>query len=243
MLLAEIDRLAYPERMSLLAGRARALAASGDLDSVVSDLYRGERFQREMAVFMAIVAGHQPTIEAALADPVWNIHRTAVNAWLRSGLVPAGAIAAFVAEASWHTRRHVYRQLRRFQAPTVADEVIEAVWDRFGDGEAARLLPACSAGAMTRLLPELGYAAGDWSLLGKLHPEVVVNVAESQLAELTVPDRARWWGRFGTGVIAAGSALPLRVSEPAGALCPLGEPARRVEPLRRARRGRRRPAA
>jgi hypothetical protein len=52
---------AYPERMSLLADRARALSGSGDLDSVLSELYRGERFQREMAVCMAIVAGHRPT--------------------------------------------------------------------------------------------------------------------------------------------------------------------------------------
>jgi len=35
----------------------------------------------------------------------------------------------------------VYRQLR---AP-VADELIEMIWDRFGDAEAARLLSACSA--------------------------------------------------------------------------------------------------
>lgn len=210
-LLAELDRLAYPARMSLLAHRARALSESGDLDSVLGDLYRGERFQREVAVFMAVVAAHQHTIENALGDPVWNIHRAAVSAWLRSGLPSGGEIADFVSEASWHTRRYVYRQLRRYRAPTVADELIETVWDRFGDSEAARLLPACSAVVVTRLLPELGYAAGDWSLLGRLHPEVVVSVADAQLAELTVPDRARWWGRFGAGVLASGPALPLRV--------------------------------
>jgi hypothetical protein len=210
-LLAEIDPLAYPDRMRLLAMRARALAASGELAPVLDDLYRGDRFQRELAVFMAIVSSHQPTIVAALADPDWSIHRAAVSAWLRSGAASAAEIAALAADASWHSRRHVYRVLRRYPELGVADELIEAVWGRFGDAEAAKLLPACSPGTLARLLPELGHAAADWSLLGKRHPEVVVSEAGRQLAELTLPDRARWWECFGAGVLAAAPAVPQRV--------------------------------
>jgi hypothetical protein len=210
-LLAELDPLSFPERMSLLAHRARALSGPGELDAVLSDLYRGQRFHREVAVFMAVVTGHRATIVAALDDPVWAIHRPAVTAWLRSGVPSAGEVAAFVAEASWHTRRHVYRQLRRFRHLAVADELIDAVWERFGDEEAASLLTACSADVVMRVLPELGYAVGSWSLLGQVHPAAVLSAAESQLADLPVPDRTRWWGRSGSGVLTAGSAYPLRV--------------------------------
>jgi hypothetical protein len=179
-LLAELDPLSFPERMRLLAQRARAFSGTGELDAVLSDLYRGERFHREVAVFMAVVTGHRATIVAALDDPVWAIRRPAVTAWLRSGVPSAREVAAFVAEASWHTRRHVYRQLRRFQHLAVADELIDAVWERFGDEEAASLLAACSADVVMRLLPELAYAMGNWSLLVQVHPAAALNAAESQ---------------------------------------------------------------
>jgi hypothetical protein len=210
-LLADIDRLAYPERMRLLAGQAQALADAGALGPVLEDLYAGDRFQREIALFIAVVAGHQPTILAALSDPDWYIHRSAVSAWLRSGEASAAEIAAFVIDASWRTRRHVYRLLRRLPGLGVADELIGAVWERFGDDEAGRLLPACSPGTLARLLPELGHAAGNWALLGERHPEVVVSVAGDHLAGLAVLDRTRWWGWFGAGVIAAAPAVPHRV--------------------------------
>ncbi len=198
--------------MRLLAQRARALSWPGELDEVLGDLYRGERFHREIAVFMAVVTDHQATIVAALDDPVWAIRRPAVTAWLRSGAPSAGEVAAFVAEASWHTRRHVYRQLRRFRHPAVADELIDVVWARFGDEEAASLLTACSPDVAMRLLPELGYAIGNWSLLVQVHPSAALSAAETQLADLPVPDRARWWGRSGgAGVLAAGPAHSLRV--------------------------------
>lgn len=209
-LLAELDPLAYPERMRMLALRARALAGTRDLGTLLDDLYCGDQFQRGIAVFMAAAGGHRHTIAAALEDPAWDVRRPAVSAWLRSGAPSAGQVAAFVAEGSWHDRRHVYRLLRRLRAAAVADELIEVVWDRFGDDEAAGVLSACSAPVVARLLPELGYAAGDWSLLGRLHPEVVLTVAGAELAELPLPERARWWARSGPGVLTAGPVFPLR---------------------------------
>lgn len=92
-----------------------------------------------------------------------------------------------------------------------ARELIDGVWQRFGDAEAARLLPACSRGTLARLLPELGYAAGAWRRLGERHPDVVLDVAAAQLAELFVPDRVRWWAMFGDGVLAAARGAPSRV--------------------------------
>src|SRR6202034_3290394 len=89
--------------------------------------------------------------------------------------------------------------------------LIDTVWARFGDAEAARLLPACSGDVVARLLPELGYAIGDWSRLGTAHPEACLDVAEAQLAELSVADQAVWWGQAGKGILAAAAVYPARV--------------------------------
>lgn len=210
-LLAEIDPLPYRERMRVLAGRARALSGSRDLTALLDGLYQGDRFQRQLAVFMAIVANERPVIMAALGDQDWPVQRAALGAWVRSGIATSPEITRFIENASWHARRYLYQLLRRLPRLGAADELIRVVWDRFGDDEAARLLPACSAGIVARLLPELGHAAGDWSLLGRRHPDVVVAVAGQQLAELAVPDRARWWAHFGAGVLAAAPAVPERV--------------------------------
>jgi hypothetical protein len=97
-LLADIDRLPRPARMRLLADRARALPA-GDLAALLAEFYAGDRFRREIALFMAIVAGHQPVLAAARHDPSWPVRRTAIGAWLRAGEVRAAEVAAFVTSA------------------------------------------------------------------------------------------------------------------------------------------------
>jgi len=213
-LLADIDTLPRPARMRFLAERARDLPAH-ELEPLLTELYAGDRFRREMALYLAVVSGHQPVMAAARNDPVWAIRRTAISAWLRSspaGDPPAGTeIAAFVAGAPWHDRRHVYRLLRRLSRADIADALVDAVWERFGDTEAARLLPACSAATLARLLPELGYTVGDWRRLAERHPGVVLDVAAAQLAELTIPHRATWWALFGEGVLAAARTAAPRV--------------------------------
>src|SRR5262249_46684146 len=64
-LLAQADRLPYPERMALQATRARAWAGTTTLDGVLADL-SADREHRELAVYLAVVAGHGPAIRAAL---------------------------------------------------------------------------------------------------------------------------------------------------------------------------------
>lgn len=221
LLLTEIDRLAYPGRMRLLAARARVLASAGELAAVLDELNGGDPFQREIAVFMAIVARYQPAIRAALGDPVWSVRRPAVSGWLRFCSPGPEEIAGFVLTASWQARRHVFRLLRRLPGTAIADGLIDAVRERFGDVEAAALLPSCSAGTLERLLPELGYTVWNWAALGDRFPAVVLGVAERQLAELPVAERGRWWGRFGDGVIAAAATEPGRVFDLLEASAPL----------------------
>ncbi len=144
--------------MRLLVPR---LAGSPELAGLVGELQRSERFERGIALYLAIVADYEPGVTAALGDPDWTLRRSALSAWLRSGRASAAEVTAFVADASWHARRQVYRVLRRMPRSGIADALIEAVWERFGDAEAARLLAACSTGTVSRLLPELGHAIAD----------------------------------------------------------------------------------
>src|SRR5215469_11588713 len=108
-LLAELDSLAFPDRTRLLATRARGLAGSRELGVLLDDLYGGDQFQRQIAVFLAAVAGERETIAGALDDPDWDVRRLAISAWLRSGALSSRQVAAFVTAAPWHDRRHVYR--------------------------------------------------------------------------------------------------------------------------------------
>lgn len=170
---------------------------------------------------MAVVAGQRATIVAGLADPDWYIQRSAVTAWLRSGAANAGQLVEFMVDAPAQTRRHVYRLLRRLPEVGVADGLIDAIRERFGDGEAARLLPVCSSATVVRLLPELGHAAGDWSPLDARHPDVV-------LAHQTRPG----------DLIHSGLAPPRSMMSPT-LICP---PRSRPSPTYDPRRRRHRPA-
>src|SRR5580700_909247 len=120
-LLAELDSLAFPGRMRLLATRARELAGSGELGVLLDDLYGGDQFRRQIAVFLAAVAGERETIAGALEDPDWDVRRPAISVWLRSGAPSGRQVAAFVTAAPWHDRRYVYGGLRRLRAAVVAD--------------------------------------------------------------------------------------------------------------------------
>jgi hypothetical protein len=210
MLLAQAEPMPYPERMALLAARARVWAGSPVLDTVLADL-NVDRQHRDMALFLAVVAGHGPAVRAALTDPDSSVACRALGAWIRAGVADADELCAYLVDAPARARRVAYRSLRREPSPRIADALIDRVRERFGDEEAGRLLPVCSPETVARLLPELGHAPGMWSLLGPRHPEAVLAEAARQLAELKPPGRASWWARFGSGLFAAVPTVPERV--------------------------------
>jgi hypothetical protein len=195
-LLADLDRLPYGERMAVLAGRAH----SGDL-AAMPELAAGDRFARATALFLAVVAGDRDGLRRALADPDAGLRATALIELLRLGAAPP--LGPLLRDAPAVTRDAAYRALRRVGPAEIADGLVEEVRAVFGDREAARLLPACSAATVTRLLPGLGYAVGSWRAVAQRHPGPVLADAARQLTALTTPDRDRWWPRYGAGVAAA----------------------------------------
>lgn len=202
-LLAEIDGLPYGPRMAVFARRAR----SGDLGPLLAELGTGDRFARGTGLFLAAVAGDRDHLRRGLADADAGLRAAALTELLRRGAVPD--LGPLLRDLPAVTRDAAYRALRR--TGQGADGLVDGVRGAFGDREAARLLPACSAGTVTRLLPELGYAVGSWPVLAARHPGPVLADAARQLAALTPPDRNRWWYGHSPAVAAAATVLPLDV--------------------------------
>jgi hypothetical protein len=210
-LLAEADPLPYPRRMALFAIHARRHAAAGTLPALVAGLLSGDSYRREVGLFLAVVGGDMASVQALVAAPEWLLRYRALAAWLRTGQVPMDAIVGLLHDAPAQTRGQVYRLLRTAGDAGLADALIDRVRDRFGDQEAARLLPACSTATVARLLPELGHAVGNWAALARRHPHVVLDDADRQLSTLTVPSRTAWWSRYAPGVFTAALVAPGRV--------------------------------
>lgn len=201
-LLADIDGLPYGERMAVFAHRAR----TGDVTPLLAELGRGNRFERDTALFLATVAGDGDFLRRGLGDPDAGLRATALTELVRLGAAPD--LGPLLRDAPAVTRDAAYRALRRLGPVEVADGLVEEIRTAFGDREAARLLPACSAATVARLLPELGYALGSWRAVAERHPGPVLADSARQLAALTPPDRERWWPRYGSGVSAAAAAAP-----------------------------------
>ncbi|GGM28039.1 hypothetical protein ACFFX1_11615 [Dactylosporangium sucinum] len=92
---------------------------------------------------------------------------------LDGGLEP---LRELLTDAPQETRRRLYRAIVRRRRTDLGDGLVDAIRARYGDDEAARLLPACGAATSQRLLPELGYALGSWERLARRHPEAGVRV-------------------------------------------------------------------
>ncbi|GAA1602647.1 hypothetical protein GCM10009679_03020 [Saccharothrix algeriensis] len=111
-LLTEINPLARPERLRLLARRARELAGTPALDALLAELRTGDTFHRELRLFFATVAGHRDAVIATLADPDPELQSIALGGWLRSRPVTAGELWDLLADAPARLRRTAYRALR-----------------------------------------------------------------------------------------------------------------------------------
>ncbi|NEE42852.1 hypothetical protein G3M53_98130, partial [Streptomyces sp. SID7982] len=110
-------------------------------------------------------------------------------------------------------RRHLVRAIVVDRRTALADRLVIAARDTYGDIEAARLLPGCSATTVAVLLPELRRSTDCWSSLGHHHPGPLLDSAEEELAGLPATARDTWWQDDGhtRGIAAALPALPDRV--------------------------------
>jgi len=210
-LLAAGDPLTHRARMSALAGHARRLAATGDLPAVLAELAQGDSHQRFLGLTMAVIVGDQATVRAGFTDPDRRLRAVAVTAYLRSGWADPDEVAALLHDAPADLRRTAYRTLRAARRADLADALIDPVRARFGDGEAAVLLPACGPETVARLLPPLSYAVGGGTGLARRHPAVLLDFAQAQLAARSRAARDTWWSEWGRAVLHTAQQHPTRV--------------------------------
>jgi hypothetical protein len=190
-LLHDIDRLTPAARIERVVSLARQLQATdpAGLSTILADLFAGDAFGRRLAVLMAEVAGRSDVLRAAAADPDSAVAGQA----LISSQLPDAAIIEILQSGALQWRRLIYRRLRRDRRADLAVRMLPTVRERWGDEQAAALLPACDATTVTALLPELAYQVANWTTLAARHPGVVTSFAETDLAGLDPAATRRWW--------------------------------------------------
>ncbi|MGK3090321.1 hypothetical protein ACG93S_08190 [Streptomyces sp. WAC01490] len=211
-LLDALDPLTHPQRMRELASRARCLADEGLLRPVLDELADGDPYERRTAVVAAAVGQDAEWTGAHLTDEDGVVRGHALRA-ARSLGVPDRVYEEAFADAPAVVRRQLVRAIVLDGRTALADRLLHVLRATWGDTEAARLLPGCSAGTVEEALPALLRSVGGWSSLGHHHPGPLLDAAEAELAALPGAERHGWWHGCGHGraVAAAASALPHRV--------------------------------
>ncbi|MFI5836208.1 hypothetical protein ACIA5A_21290 [Micromonospora sp. NPDC051300] len=203
-LLASLEPLAHPTRMRRLADWART---APDRAQVCADLRAQGPYERRLALVAAMVVRDDDGLDAATHDPQPSLRATALAARLRAGRPPGD-----LADRPAADRRRFYRALRRRPAPALADALITEVRDRFGDDEAAALLPACGPDTVRASLPDLEHAL-DLERLVRWHPEALLARTRERLAAAPAELRARIWGDAADAVLRGDPAAALDLLE------------------------------
>ncbi|WP_194913631.1 hypothetical protein [Catenulispora rubra] len=167
-----------------------------------------ERERRE-ALHQAMIDRDLPVIEQALRADDLALRRAALRAVRTVTEVPDDAAAAVLTDASLELRRAFYRTLLHARRTALADRLLPSVRRQWGDGEAAALLPACSAEAAAQRLAELAHAVGSWTALARRHPDAVMTYIEAGDPALGVPG-CTFWRRWGNVLGILAESLPTR---------------------------------
>lgn len=189
--------------MRELALQARRLAGDGRLRDVLAELSSQGAQERTIALHMAMAGRDLDHVARVLAGPDMRLRRAALRA-VRTLPVPDQAAAAVLEDAPADLRRAFYRTLLHSRRTELADRLLPEVRARWGDPDAAALLPACGAEVVAAALPELAHAVVSWRAIGKRHPGALLDVVAAQ------PPHARWWRRYLPGLVFAARSLPGR---------------------------------
>ncbi|MCT2281509.1 hypothetical protein M3G91_28290, partial [Micromonospora chalcea] len=199
-LLSSLDPLPHRERTRRLVTWART---ADDRAQVCADLRAHGPYERRLALLAATATRDTEAVVAATGDPDPSISAAALTAAVRAGVPPAD-----LTDRPANARRRVYRALRRNPVPAVADALIIEVRARFGDHEAAALLPACGPETVRALLPDLEHALNPERLMRR-HADVVLARAGERLATAPPESRGRIWSEVAGAVLRADPARAL----------------------------------
>jgi hypothetical protein len=208
-LLAEIEPLSHGERCRRLALHV----GRGLLSDELAELGALGYYERSLALLIASAAKNRPALEhltAAMRDPAADIAQAAIGWSARLG-VGVDAFAALLEDAPAATRAATYRAIRRWRRTDLAEALIERVAERWGEAEAAALLPACGEDVARERLGALEHAVPNWKSFGRAHPGLMLDHADAALATLPTGTRQFWWWSHAPGIAAAIPHDPGRV--------------------------------
>ncbi|MHA7958478.1 hypothetical protein ACX9I7_12055 [Streptomyces sp. L500] len=218
-LLTAVAPLPFPQRVRHIALWARELGARGELGAALAELSARGTYERRVAA-MAATAGRDVTwLRARLTDPDPAVRGHSVTA-VRRGLIPDAAVVAALDDAPLTVRREIARAVVAGRRTAVAEALVRPVHERWGDAEAAKLLPACGPATVAELLPALFHTAVPWSRLADRHPDAVLHEAERRLTALSEDHRRRWWQAYGFIVAATIGTRPSKALDLLERLCP-----------------------
>ncbi|MEV5240079.1 hypothetical protein AB0K89_13355 [Streptomyces cinnamoneus] len=227
-LLVTLDPLPFPQRVRHIARWARERQARGELGAVLAELWGRGRYERGVAALAAGVARDVGWLQSRLADPDPAVRVHAVAA-VRDGLIADAAVTAALEDAPLAIRRQILRAVVAGRRTALADALVRPVRERWGDAEAAKLLPACGTATVEELLPVLFHTAVPWGRLAERHSPAVLDEAGRRLTALPEDHRRRWWQARGSIVAATIETQPLQALDLLERLCPgpLPEPVHR----------------
>jgi hypothetical protein len=187
---ALLDPLPFPARHRVLVDTARSLAGSAELTALLVELDARPGVTRRWAMLMATVAGDDDYLRRRLTSPDVMVSSIAVHYCVHHGR-HFDVVAATLPTASTAWRQALYRALRARRATTWATGLLPTVRAHLGDREAAAVLPACDAGTVRELLPELDFAVPNVAALARCHPDVVLDHVRRRLTEAGEVGRPR----------------------------------------------------
>lgn len=206
-LLHALDPLAHPRRMRELVARARE---SADPRPLLVALEEHGAYGRRLAVVAASAVRDTEWIADRIADPDPYVRGHALRVADKLG-VPDAAFEARLADAPEAVRRTLLRVVAAGGRTALADRLVDAVRRDWGDTEATRLLPGCTASKAARLLPGLLYAVQSWNPLAKRHRATLFAVLEAELSARPEALRDAWWHQYASAVATLAPAEPARV--------------------------------
>ncbi|MEU8900160.1 hypothetical protein AB0C65_30160 [Nocardia sp. NPDC048505] len=209
-LLREIEGLSAPGRRAAVAACALRLRGTGELTGLLTQLNERGHYEQALAIHLAVVGGERDFLLHQLDAPAPELSARAINALVRSR-IDLDSLRERLPRMSHRTRRAMYRALARTGRDYAADPLLHDIRRLFGDAEAARVLPYCSAALVAEYLPELDYAVPDWPALGRRHLEVVLDYTEARAATARAPEWGELWARVGACARTAAGRHPGRL--------------------------------
>ncbi|MEV0246376.1 hypothetical protein AB0H76_07310 [Nocardia sp. NPDC050712] len=179
--------------MRALAQHARTHAGDPGFPALLTDLAADGYYGRRIALHMAMAARELDYVARVLAGSELGLRRAALRA-VRTLPIPDAAVPPALVESSTELRMAVYRTIVHARRTELADRLLPEVAEKWGAGEAARLLPGCSPDVVGQWLPGLAHAVTTWKTLTRRHPVLVVRCLDAEFA--TTRGFALWRQRF-----------------------------------------------